>query len=164
MHGGDPMKRKKQYTNKNKRKQMPTSFDIWKVIFTIVGGITAIIVLFITVTVVVKPYYEMQTSISELTKALHENKETIDKSHEELDEMKNDISIITRAVHILLLSSEVDESSKDEIKKALESFENDVVYGANTTADSGNYDGDYTQESIQEITQRTLDALSEISK
>jgi len=137
--------------------------SLWKTIISVATGVTAIIVLLITINTIVQPYYAMQTAINDLTAHLREEKREREINDSKIEVVVDDVAVIARVLHLLLLSYTRGDISSAELQSALALYESDVIYGVASKRDDSSQNGDTDQEVIGEITRKTLEALDKLS-
>ena len=134
-----------------------TPYAMWKTVITVVTGVTAIIILLITINAIIQPYYEMQAAITALTTHLQEEKKERQVNEKKVTTIEGDIAVMSKALHLLLLSYTNGDINKQELEDALALFEATIIYGVSqkTTTDA--------QDAIGEITRKTLEELAKLS-
>lgn len=135
---------------------------IWKVTITIVSGITAVLVLFATISAILRPYYEIQRDIDKILTHIETQTEQQETNAQEIKLVEEDIAILVRTLHTLLRIEAGETVSKSELNELLEYFEENIVYeklGTGKEPEGGEEDA---QSAIGKITQETLEALRKL--
>lgn len=116
------------------------------------------LVLFATVSVIVKPYYEIQRDIDRILLHMEQQTQYQEGNRSEINELEVDVSTVVKAVHTLLRIQSGEKIDRQELERLIEQFEGTLIYDNSSdrkTTDSG-------QAEIDRITQETLEALRKL--
>jgi len=115
-------------SHKKNHKQPITSKNILKIVVTLCAGITAIIVLFITINTVIKPFYIIQDNIEDMSQAIKQNANTTSDLYSDASIAQGDMLIIAKVLHVLLRNAAQDTVTKDDLIEMLQYYEDVTIY------------------------------------
>lgn len=131
---------------------------VWKITITLASGITAVLVLFVTISTILKPYYEIQRDIDKILTHIEAQTTQQESNAEEIKLVEEDVAILVRALHTLLRIESGEKVSQNELNDLLKYFENNLIY-ENLKTEPEEED---PQSAIGKITQETLEALRKL--
>lgn len=148
---------------KCKKKELITNTKPLKVIVTFASGITVVLVLFITVGTVIKPYYQMQRDIDTILIHIQEQSKQQSYNLNDIKLVERDVEIIVRSMHTLLRIESGEEVSNEDVKELLQYFEESLIYMRTKSKENEASDqGNDAIKSIEEITRTTLENLRKL--
>jgi cell division protein FtsL len=144
-----------------------TPKTIWKAVVTVASGITAIFALVFAFNTLMQPYYNIQAEIIKLQHKIDGQSDDISGNQQQIKKIKVDKLVLTKVIHILLQEAIDGSITPEQLANALQYLEDNVIYDV-TDVTTGSTDTDTdtlpddTQQAIKEITDETLNALSNL--
>lgn len=153
------MKNKK---HKQSTKQGITQSKVFKAAISLVSGATAVVVLLLTISSVMRPYYEMQRDIDKILAHMETQTTNQENNTKEIKSAEEDITVLVRALHTILRIESGETIEQEELDLLLKYFEDHVIYNDVTAGTTAQNAADDATASIAEITNSTIDALKNL--
>lgn len=118
-----------------------------------------VLVLFATISTIMRPYYEIQRDIDKILTHMETQTAHQEGNTAKIDIVEDDVAILIRTIHTLLRIESGETVGEGDLKKLLEYFEEAIVYDDIKAAP---VDSDGATSAIAKITQETLDALQSL--